>query len=57
MNRECVLEFVSQCTNCGECQICDLNRNVACKNCMKCILGEKESRFIAVDEIRRDDNK
>lgn len=57
MITECVLDFESHCTNCGECEICDINRDLPCTNCMKCVLGEKESRFIKVDEIRRDDLK
>ncbi len=36
MKKECVL-YERMCNNCGECSICDLDRNKKCDNCEKCL--------------------
>lgn len=34
--RECVL-YERACIECGECDICDLDPDKVCDNCMKCV--------------------
>ena len=48
--KKCVLED-KECINCGECDICDLDRNKICDNCGKCIETEGEYAKIIIDEI------
>ena len=48
--KKCVLEN-KECINCGECDICDLDRNKICDNCGKCIETEGEYAKIIIDEI------
>jgi hypothetical protein len=48
--KKCVLEN-KVCTNCGECDICDLVRNKICDNCGKCIDSDAQYRGITVDRI------
>ena len=48
---ECTLEH-KECTDCGECLICDLNQNKECDNCMECIEKGKEFRAITIDEVK-----
>ena len=48
--KECILED-RECTNCGECELCDLDKNKKCDNCGKCIETSAESRAIRIDEI------
>jgi hypothetical protein len=38
----CVLKEGKVCTNCGECDICDLDPNKICDNCCKCIEGKNK---------------
>lgn len=49
-NKQCVL-YDRECTNCGECDRCDLDPDKICDNCMKCIKGDNEYRAIAIDGI------
>ncbi len=54
MKREiCILED-KKCTDCGECNLCDLDENKICDNCGKCIDSEAESRAIKVDGVYLD---
>lgn len=54
MKREnCILED-KKCTDCGECNLCDLDAEKICDNCGKCIDSEAESRAIQVDGIYLD---
>ena len=48
--KECILED-RECTNCGECELCDLDKNKKCDNCGKCIETSAESRAIQIYEI------
>lgn len=51
MPKQCVLED-RVCTNCGECDRCDLDPNKICDNCMKCVNSESAAyRAIMVDAI------
>lgn len=49
---ECVL-YDRKCTGCGECEICDLDRNKICDNCGKC-LNVKDDAVIKIDAIITD---
>ena len=48
--KECVLED-RPCTECGECNICDLDRSKICDNCGECIKEEADFKAIAIDDI------
>ena len=51
MNKEmkyCVL-YDRQCNNCGECNICDLDKNKICDNCCKCIKIDYDYISINID--------
>jgi|GEM_PF-3906733 len=51
MSKMCVLDEKA-CTNCGECDICDLDKNKICDNCEKCLPKIEADRFeILIDEI------
>jgi len=50
----CVLEIKQSCDHCGECNLCDLDRTVECRNCMKCVISEEKSRYLTIDEIKPD---
>ena len=51
--KECILED-KICTNCGDCEICDLDENKKCDNCGKCIESSAESRAIEISDILLD---
>lgn len=51
--KECILED-RICTNCGECEVCDLDENKKCDNCGKCIESSAESRAIEIEDILLD---
>ena len=48
--KECVLRG-GLCTNCGECEKCDLDETKICDNCGKCIDSDAESRAIQIDDV------
>ena len=50
-DKECVL-YGGQCTNCGECDICDLDPLKICDNCGKCI-EFKDVCSIKIDSIEK----
>jgi len=50
MNKQCVLED-KICTECGECNICDLDRSKKCDNCGKCIDIDTDFKAIVIDDI------
>ncbi len=39
------------CIECGECDVCDLDKNKICDNCAKCIQPEGEYAEIKIEEI------
>jgi hypothetical protein len=49
MAKECVL-YDKLCTDCKECEMCDLDSNKICDNCGSCIEDVKPFRSINVDE-------
>ena len=51
--KECVLKD-GPCTNCGECDLCDLDKTKKCDNCGKCIDTDATSRAIKIDEVIMD---
>lgn len=56
MNKEikyCVL-YDRKCNNCGECNICDLDKNKICDNCGKCIEVDYDYISINIEEIIED---
>lgn len=53
-NKQCVL-YDRECTNCGECDICDLNPNKICDNCEKCLDIDKEYREYKLESLGYDD--
>lgn len=46
----CVLEDRS-CTECGECDQCELDPKKICDNCCKCIDSDAEFRAIEIEDI------
>lgn len=48
--KKCVL-YDRICTDCGECDRCDLDPNKICDNCMKCVLGDDEYRAVLIDKV------
>ncbi len=48
--KECVLED-KKCINCGECEVCDLDKNKKCDNCGACIDSDADSRAIQIDDV------
>lgn len=53
--RECVL-YDRPCTQCGECDFCDLNPLKICDNCGKCIEPTKDFEEIKIDAILHNNN-
>ena len=48
--QKCVL-YDRDCIGCMECEMCDLDPNKICDNCMKCVNGDATYRAIAIDRI------
>ncbi|WMJ82003.1 hypothetical protein RBU49_07065 [Clostridium sp. MB40-C1] len=52
MLKYCILQLNKPCTNCGDCNKCDLNSSKICNNCGKCLKMEGyDSKAIGIDEI------
>ena len=51
----CVL-YDRECTACGECDVCDLNPDKKCDNCMRCVKGDADYLAIAIDAISQPQN-
>lgn len=49
-NEPCILED-RLCTECGECDCCELDSDKICDNCCKCIDSEADYLGIEVDDI------
>lgn len=47
--KKCVLFDDKECDNCGECDICDLDRNKKCDNCGKCIDYDESMEYAKID--------
>jgi len=50
--KECVL-YDRKCTDCGQCEKCDLDSNKICDNCCKCLEEEikRDYHTIEIDEV------
>lgn len=48
--KECVL-YDRHCTECGECEVCDLSPDKKCDNCMRCVKGDSEYLAIRIDGV------
>ena len=55
VHKQCVL-YDRECIGCGECDRCDLDPEIICDNCMKCVNGEAEYRGISIDGIVMEDS-
>ncbi|MGI6585306.1 MAG: hypothetical protein GX301_02600 [Gracilibacteraceae bacterium] len=53
--KECVL-IDRECTDCGECNTCDLDPNKICDNCCTCIEKDADYSSIEIDEIIEDED-
>lgn len=51
MIKKCIIDE-KDCINCGECDICDLDKNKICDNCGKCLESDCDFIAIDIDEIR-----
>ncbi|OQB15894.1 MAG: hypothetical protein BWY15_00020 [Firmicutes bacterium ADurb.Bin193] len=51
----CVL-YDRECTDCGECDICDLDRNKRCDSCGRCLDSEFDYKAVKIDEIMLGDD-
>ncbi len=49
MSKMCLLEDKT-CSNCGECNFCDLDHAKICDNCCAC-LGDAEYTGVYIDDI------
>lgn len=50
MVKECILEPGKECTECGRCNLCDLDENKICDNCCRC-LGDADYSAVEITEI------
>lgn len=50
MAKQCVL-YDRECSDCGECQRCDLDPDKICDNCMRCVSGDADYRAITITGI------
>lgn len=52
--KKCIFDEKKLCSSCGECDLCDLNRNKVCDNCGKCLEAEGvDIRAIRIEEISK----
>ena len=55
-NDTCIL-YDRPCTDCGECDFCELDPNKRCDNCMKCVSGDAEYRAVIIDRVEKKEEK
>jgi hypothetical protein len=48
--KECILVADKECTDCGKCEICDLDPNKICDNCCHCV-ETADYKAIAITKI------
>lgn len=48
--KQCIL-YDHPCTDCGECDFCELDPRKRCDNCMKCVNGNAEYRAVYIDSV------
>lgn len=54
MSKMCIFDSTFQCTDCGDCNKCDLDKNKTCNNCGKCLDLDRDKKSILIDEIIED---
>jgi hypothetical protein len=55
--KRCIFSASKLCSNCGECDKCDLNPHKKCNNCGKCLeLEGYDVKAISIDEIFENDS-
>ncbi len=48
----CIFDTTLECSNCGECDLCEYNKNKLCDNCGKCLQLEGfDVKAIKIDEV------
>jgi hypothetical protein len=56
MSKNCIFNDRKICSNCGECDVCELNSNKKCNNCGKCLeLEGYDVKAIKIDEVFEDE--
>jgi hypothetical protein len=50
VEKECLL-FERTCINCGECSVCDLDRNKKCDNCEMCIANDGSFKTLRIKDF------
>lgn len=55
MKKECVL-YDRECTNCGECDMCDLDPKKKCNNCGACLESDGDYSTVDVDLSYEEEN-
>jgi len=48
--KKCEL-YDRECTNCGECDKCDLDPNKTCDSCGKCLETNEKFKSVKIDKI------
>lgn len=52
MAKKCIIDNHKECINCNECNVCDLNPNKICNNCMECLnINNYDYKEIHIDGI------
>ena len=54
MSKMCIFDSTLQCTNCGDCDKCDLDKNKICNNCGECLDLDGDKKSILIDGIIED---
>lgn len=55
MNKKCIFDENLDCTDCGDCEVCDLDKNKICDNCGKCLeLKGQDSKSVIIDRVIED---
>ncbi|AGK97504.1 hypothetical protein [Clostridium pasteurianum] len=54
MSKMCIFHSTLQCTDCGDCDKCDLDKNKVCNNCGKCLDLDRDKKSILIDGIIED---
>ena len=51
MNKKDCILYDRPCTDCGECDMCELDPTKRCDNCMRCVQGNAENRAVYIDRV------
>ena len=55
MSKNCIFNDRKICSNCGECEVCELNASKKCNNCGRCLeLEGYDVKAIKIDEVFED---